>query len=68
MVTVLRDNAFSCSMVKILQAEYKRDRESLEDNHIPGRPVTITTQDSIGKFNDFVLKDRRLTEHCIATE
>ena len=34
----------------------------------PGRPVTVTTQDTIAKIHDIIMADRRVTEYYIATE
>ena len=68
MVPTLREDAPSYSMVKKWVAEFKRGRESLEDDPRPGRPATDTTQETIDKIHDMIFADRRLTEHYIATE
>ena len=54
-------------MVKTCAAEFKCDRESLEDGPRPRRPITVTTQEIIAKIHD-IMADRRVTEQYIATE
>ena len=49
-------------------AEFKHDRESLEDDPVKRRPVTVTTQETIAKIHDIIMADRRVMEHYIATE
>ena len=49
-------------------AEFKRSRESLEEDPSPGRPVNVTTQETIAKIHDIIMADRRVTEYYIATE
>ena len=55
-------------MVKNWAAEFKFDRESLEHDPCPRRPVTVTTQETIVKSHDIIKADRQVTEHYIATE
>ena len=47
MVVTLGKNARSYSMVKKWDAEFKRGRDSLEDEPRWRRPVTVTTQETI---------------------
>ena len=67
MVT-LQGNAPSLNMVKKWAAEFQRDRESLEDDPRPGRPVTVTTQETIAKIHNIIMEKIRITEYYIATE
>ena len=54
-------------MVKKWAADFKRDRNSLEDGPRRGRPAAVTTQKIIDKIHDMLLTDRRLTKRYIAT-
>ena len=64
----LGENVPSYSMLKKWAAEFKRGRESLEDDPRPRRPVTVTTQETIAKIDDIIMADRRVTEYYTATE
>ncbi|XP_076035341.1 protein GVQW3-like [Oratosquilla oratoria] len=68
MVSTLRDNAPSYSVVKKWADDFRRGRESLEDDPRQGRPATVTTQEIIDKIHDMSLTDRRLIKRFIATE
>ena len=68
MVVALGENGPSYSMVKKWAAEFKRGRESLEDDPRQRRPVTVTTQDTIAKIHDTIMADRRVTKYDIVTE
>ena len=57
MVVTLGDDALSYSMVKKWAAEFKHGRESLEDNTCLGRPVTITTQETIAKIHGIIMAE-----------
>ena len=46
-ISTLWDDAPALSTVKKWAAEFKRGRESLEDNPRSGRPFTATTQENI---------------------
>ena len=61
MVATLRDDAPALSTVKKWAAEFKRDRESLEDDPRSGRPTSATTQENIDHVHHMVMDDRRLT-------
>ena len=66
MVATLGDDAQALSNVKKWAAEFKRGRESLEDDPRSGRPVTATTQENIDRVYHMVMDDRRLTVNQIA--
>ena len=67
MVATLGEHAPSYSMVKKWAAEFKRGRESLEDDPRPGRSVTVSTRETIDKIHDMILADRRIKQRYIAT-
>ena len=64
MVVTLRENVSSYTIVKKLDAEFKRSWDSLEDEPRWRRPVTET----IAKIRDVIMTDRRVTEYYTATE
>ena len=66
MVATLGDNAPALSTVKKLAAEFKRGRESLEDDLRSGRPSTATTQQNIDRIHKMVMDDRHLSVNYIA--
>ncbi|XP_076049606.1 uncharacterized protein LOC143030338 [Oratosquilla oratoria] len=55
-------------MVEKWAADFKRGRDSLEDDPRQERPATVTTQEIIDKIHVMLLTDRRLTGRFIATE
>ena len=61
MVSTLGDDAPALLTVKKLAVEFKRGRESLEDDSRSGRPSTATTQENIDRIHQMVMNDRRLT-------
>ena len=61
MVSTLGDDALALSTVKKWAAEFKRGRESLEDDSKSERPSTATTQENIDRIHQMVMNDRRLT-------
>ena len=67
MVATLGKDAPSYATVKRWVAEFKRGRQSLEDDPRPGRPVTVATPEMVNKIHDIVMTDRRVTERYIAS-
>ena len=67
MVATLGKDAPSYATVKRWVAEFKRGRQSLEDDPRPGRPVTVATPKMVNKVHDIVMTDRRVTERYIAS-
>ena len=55
-------------MVKKWDAEFKRGRDSPEDDPRRRRPVNVTTQETIAKSYYIIMADRRVTEYYIVTE
>ena len=66
MAATLGDDAPALSTVQKWAAEFKRGRESLEDDPRSGRPATATTQENINRVHHMVMDDRRLTVNQIA--
>ncbi|XP_035206121.1 uncharacterized protein LOC118181154, partial [Stegodyphus dumicola] len=62
MVNVLGESAPSKTMVCKWASLFKSDRTSLEDDPREERPKTASAPEIIGKIQDMVLEDRRLTE------
>ena len=67
MVSTLGDDAPALSSVKKWAAEFKRGRESLEDDPKLGRPSTATTPKNIDHIHQMVMNDRRLTISHLAS-
>lgn len=67
MVATLGKDAPSYATVKRWVAEFKRGRQSLEDDPRPGRPVNVATPEMVNKVHDIVMTDRRVTERYIAS-
>lgn len=66
MTETLGESAPSYTTVKKWVAEFKRGRESIEDDPRSGRPTTSTTPENIHKVCDLILENRRLTIKEIA--
>ena len=67
MVAALGKDAPSYATVIRWVEEFKRGRQSLEDDLRPGRPVTVATPEMVNKFHDIVMTDRRVTKRYIAS-
>ena len=57
MVSTLGNDALALSTVKKWAAEFKRGRESLEDDPRSGRPSTATTQENVDRIHQMVMND-----------
>ena len=66
MVSTLGDDTSALSTVKKWAAEFKRGRESLEDDPRSRHPSTATTQENIDHIHQMVMNDRRLTIRHLA--
>lgn len=66
MVRTLTDNAPSYATVKRWVNEFKRGRESVEDDPRPGRPPTATTKDNLDLALGMIMEDRRISCRQIA--
>ena len=66
MVATLGKDVPSYATVKRWVAEFKRDRQSLDDDPRTRRPVTVATPEMVNKVHNTVMTDRRVTEGYIA--
>ena len=66
MFATLEDDALALSTVKKWAAEFKRGRESLEDDPRSGRLASATTQENINRVQRMVMADLHLTVNQIA--
>jgi len=66
MLSTLGTSAPSYATVKKWVAEFKRGRETLDDDPRSGRPRTSTTDEMVEKVHDMVMADRRITTRTIA--
>ena len=60
------DNSLSRAHVFEWCKRFSEGRESTEDEQRPGRPVTVSTQETITKINQIVRADRRMSIRMIA--
>jgi transposase len=65
-IKVYGDSSLSFSTIIELDAEFKRDRASLEDDPRERRPKSATTPEIIEQVHDMVLDDRRIKVREIA--
>ena len=62
----LADNTHSYATVKRWVAEFKRGRQTVEDEQGPEKPSTATTEETIDLVLDIVMEDRRLSNRQVA--
>lgn len=60
MVAVYQDSAPSLSTVQKWSSEFKRGRESIEDDPRSGGPVSALTEENVKKVEKLVLEDTRI--------
>lgn len=65
-IKVYGDSSPSFSTIKKWAAEYKRGRDSLDDDPREGRPKSATTPEIVKKVHDMILDDRRIKVREIA--
>lgn len=68
MAKVYGSSCPSLATVKRWAAEFKRGRESLEDDRRSGRPTTVSTHENIVAVMDVIMNDRRVSIDQIAAE
>ena len=67
-LATLGDNAHVHSVVKIWLAEFKRGRNSVEDEHCSGCPKDGASTENVQIVNDMLKEDRRLaSRHIVET-
>lgn len=66
MVAVYQESAPSLSTVQKWSSEFKRGRESIEDDPRSGGPVTASTDENVKKVEKIVLEDARMKVKMIA--
>ena len=64
----LGNESLSYSTVKKWAAEFKRGRESIEDDARSGRPKDATTDENVETVHNLVMCDRRRDLRCIASK
>ena len=67
LTATLLEDAPSYSMVKKWYSEFAHGRTSTEDADRPGRPVDVTTPETVEKVLNLILSDRRLTIRHVST-
>ena len=68
MADVYGDSSPKYSTVAKLSAEFKRGRDSLEDDPRPGRPADVISQEMIDRVERLVLNNRRIKVAELASE
>ena len=59
------DTAYSYSVVSFWSKRFREDRESVEDDPRPCRPVTAATKSNIQRIEQLVEEDRRISMRSI---
>ena len=60
-------DAPSLETIRRWTLEFKRGRTSLEDDHRPGRPISVTCEQNVLKVQDIVKSNRRLKSSQVAS-
>ena len=68
MADVYGDSSPKLSTVAKWSAEFKRGRDSLEDDPRPGRPAHVISQEMIDRVERLVLNNRRIKVVELASE
>ena len=68
MADVYGDSSLKYSIVAKWSAEFKRGRDSLEDDPRPGRPADIVSQEMIDRVERLVLNNHRINVAELASE
>ena len=68
MADVYGDSSPKYSTVAKWSAEFKRGRDSLEDDPRPGRPADVISQEMIDRVERLVLNNRRIKSAELASE
>ena len=68
MADVYDDSNPKYSTVAKWSAEFKRGRDSLEDDPRPGRPADVISQEMIDRVERLVLNNRRIKNAKLASE
>lgn len=66
MVAVYQDSVPSLSTVQKWSSEFKRGRESIEDDPRPGGPITAATEENVKIIEKLVLEDARVKIKMLA--
>ena len=68
MADVYGDSSLKYSTVAKWSAEFKRGRDSFEDDPRPGRPADVISQEMIDRFERLVINNRRIKVAELASE
>ncbi|XP_046545536.1 protein GVQW3-like [Haliotis rubra] len=68
MVSTLGEDAPSFATVKRWAAEFRRGKESLQDDPRSGRPTTVTTKENVDKICGIILNDPGISARRIANK
>ena len=68
MTKTLGKSSVSYSSVKKWIAEFKQGRDSIKDDDIPGRPISVRHAETVAKVHNLIMADRRLSIRFMANE